>query len=354
MIKTEATYRALQMDSSSSLKEFLMNRKKYHKKYILNEAVEEEDSKASVTGRVVETLLLEPEEFDNRFFMSSCISAPTGLMLAFVEGLYKVTSEATDEFGNINRSFEDIAKDAFALSGFSGKGTGSFDAVIKKFSGSDAEIYYNELRTVKAKGLTVVTTQDVTNSENIVTELKSNFVTSEIVNLVNSSRYTIHNQFQVEGYSVDNHLFKSMIDKVVIDHHERTIQAYDLKCTWNVENFYEEYYLYRRAYIQAYLYFKACESLTFQGELQGYTVLPIQFIVCDSTNYFNPLVYTLGGEDLHDAYVGFEYKGRKYTGVKEIISGLNWAVENDTWNISKENYDNNGILNLTKCKQKGQ
>ena len=68
------------MDSSSSLKEFSVNRKKYHKKYILNEKVEEEDNKASVTGRVVETLLLEPEEFDNRFYMSVCLSAPTGMM----------------------------------------------------------------------------------------------------------------------------------------------------------------------------------------------------------------------------------------------------------------------------------
>jgi hypothetical protein len=79
------------MDSSSSLKEFSTNRRKYYKKYILNENVEEEDNKASVTGRVVETLLLEPEEFDNRFYMSTCASAPTGLMLDFVTALCNQT-----------------------------------------------------------------------------------------------------------------------------------------------------------------------------------------------------------------------------------------------------------------------
>ena len=191
------------MDSSSSLKEFSTNRRKYHKKYILNENVEEEDNKASVTGRVVETLLLEPEEFDNRFYMSTCASAPTGLMLDFVTALCNQTIAATDEFGNVSRSFEEIAKDAYTLSGFKIK----FEAVINKFQGSDAELYYNELRLVKGKGLTVVTVEDVSNAEKIVEELKTNPITSSIVNLVPSARWSVLNQFQVEGYEVDGHQF---------------------------------------------------------------------------------------------------------------------------------------------------
>ena len=150
----------------------------------------------------------------------------------------------------------------------------------------------------------------------------------------------------MEGYSVDGHLFKSMMDKVVIDHNERTIQVYDLKCTWSVENFYEEYYLYRRAYIQAYLYYYAAISLTITGELQGYVVNQPRFIVCDSTNYMNPLIYTLTDSDLMDAYNGFEHKGRTYPGVKQIIADLTWALENDKWNISRENYLNNGQVNV--------
>ena len=110
--KTEAMYRAIEMDSSSSLKEFSMDRKKYHRKYVLGEKIDDKDTQAATIGRIVETLLLEPEEFDNRFYMSSCATAPTGLMLAFVEALYKFTKDATDEFGNISRQFEEIAKDA--------------------------------------------------------------------------------------------------------------------------------------------------------------------------------------------------------------------------------------------------
>lgn len=342
--KTEKEYRAVSLDSSSSLKEFSTNRKAYHKKYVLGEKVEEEDSKASVIGRVVETLLLEPELFDERFHMSVCLSAPTGLMLAFVEALYKHTAAATDEFGNVNRPFADLFLDAYNDSGFKIKP----DAVLNKFQGSDAEIYYDELRKVRSKGLTVVTSEDVTNSEKIVTELKTNFVTSEVVNLVNSAKYSVHNQLQIEGYSIDDHQFKSMIDKVIANHEQRTVSIYDLKCTWNVENFYEEYYLYRRAYIQAYLYYIAVIHLTMNqdSEFYGYVVKNPAFIVCDSTNYYNPLIYTLSDSDLIDAYNGFEHKGRKYPGVGQLIKDLKWAVDNDVWNISRENYINNGIINI--------
>lgn len=346
--KTEAVYRAILLDSSSSLKEFSMDRKKYYNKYYLGKNVEDKDSQAAIMGRLVETLLMEPDEFDKRFYMSACATSPTGNMVTFVENLYRETIDATDEFGNVTKTFEEISKAAFADCGYSGKGNGSYENIIKKFIGSDAEIYYNEIRKVRANNLTVVTSQDVTHAENIVSELRNNFATKDIVNLVNSSRYSVYDQLQVEAYEVDGHLFKSMMDKVIVDHQEKTIQPYDLKCTWSVENFYEEYYLYRRAYIQAYLYYYAAKHLTLDenSELYGYKVNPLQFIVCDSTNYYNPLVYTLSDEDMKDAYEGFVHKGKTYPGVKYLIDELKWAMDMNIWNISKSNYLKKGIVNI--------
>lgn len=350
--KTESTYRAVNLDSSSSLKDFCLDRKKYFRKYIMNEDVEDKDTQAAMMGRVVETLLMESELFDERFYMSACAGAPTGLMLEFVEALYKYTKAATNDEGVVTRSFEDISKDAYVESGFKIK----YEAVIGKFVGSDAEIYYNEICTVRANNLSVVTVQDVTNAERIVEELKNNPITRDIVTLVDSANYKVLNQLQVEDYEVDGHRFKSMMDKVIVDYKKKTVQVYDLKCVWAVENFFEEYYLYRRAYIQAYLYWKAAIKLTEPGSpigATGYEVLPPRFMVCDSTNYFSPLIYTLTLDDINNAYYGFEYKGRKYTGVKTLIQDLQWALDNNTWNISRENSLNNGIVNLTEQWKKG-
>lgn len=341
--KTEAVYRATLLDSSSSLKDFSMDRKKYFRKYILGEDVEDKDTQAATMGRIVETLLIEPEEFDKRFYMSACSEAPSALMLAFVNALYKHTKAATDDDGKITRTFEEISKDAYTESGFKIK----YEAVISKFVGSDAEIYYNEVRTVRSQNLTVVTVEDVNNAEKIVEDLRTNSVTKDVVNLVASKRYSVYNQLQVEGYEVDGHMFKSMMDKVIVDHEQRTVQVYDLKCTWSVENFLEEYYLYRKAYIQAYLYYRAAIFLTTTiEEFDGYTVLPPQFIVCDSTGYYNPLIYTLSEKDLSDAYQGFIHKNREYTGVYKLIEDLTWALETNIWNISRENSINNGLVNI--------
>lgn len=340
-IKKEAAYRQLDMDSSSSLKEFSMNRKKYYKKYILNEKVEEEDNKATTMGRIVETLLLEPEAFDSRFHLSTCPSPPTGLMLDFVEALYSRTMEATNEDGIVTKDFEDICKEAYALSGFKIK----LDAVLNKFIGSDAEVYYKEIREVRSKGLTVVGTDDLANAEKIVEELRNNEFTGPVVNITKDIRYDVHHQLQIEGYELDGHKFKSMLDTVIVDHQEKTIQVYDLKCTWAVENFLDEYYLYRRAYIQAYLYYKAMYK--FRADNQWiYNILPPKFIVCDSTSYMSSLIYALDNDDIENAYHGFEYKGRKYPGVKSIIQDLKWAIENNRWDISRENYISNGIVKI--------
>jgi hypothetical protein len=319
-----------------------MDRKKYHKKYILNQVVEDEESKAATTGRLVETLLMEPHLFDEKFHISTCMSTPTAMMLDFVEALYKYTVEATAEDGTITRSFEDMCKDAYADAGFKI----TLDAVLKKFIGSEAEIYYKEIREVRSKQLTVVTTKEIENAEKIVLELRTNPTTAEIVNLVNDSQYSVFNQLQVEGYEVFGHMFKSMMDKVILDHKSKTVQVYDLKCTWSVENFYSEYYLYRRAYIQGFLYHKAAETWTSEMGYGDYTILLPRFIVCDSTNYSNPLVYVMTQESMDNALNGFEYKGREYPGVAQLIEDLKWTLDNDVWNISRENHINNGIVNL--------
>ena len=177
-------------------------------------------------------------------------------------------------------------------------------------------------------------------------ELKTNPTTAEIVNLIDDVQYSVHNQLQVEGYDVLDHKFKSMMDKVIIDHKAKTVQVYDLKCTWSVENFYSEYYLYRRAYIQGYLYHLGAGFWASEMGYGDYTILFPKFIVCDSTNYANPLVYSMTQKSINNAFNGFEYKGREYPGVAQLIEDLKWALDKDVWNISRENHINNGIVNL--------
>jgi len=138
-----------------------------------------------------------------------------------------------------------------------------------------------------------------------------------------------------------------MLDKVIVNHTDKVISPFDLKCTWAVENFYQEYYLYRKAYIQAFVYHVAIQHYR-NINLPGYSIQPIKFIVCDSTNYYNPLIYALTFADLKEAKEGFEYKDRKYAGVMELVADLEWAQTENVWNFSRANYETNGVVTLKK------
>ena len=52
-------------------------------------------------------------------------------------------------------------------------------------------------------------------------------------------------------------------------------------------------------------------------------------------------------EDLTDAYLCFNHKGRTYPGVKDLVASLSWAHTNNVWDMTKENYNKNGIVNIT-------
>lgn len=344
----ESIYRALDKDSSSSLKVFADNRRKYVKIFIDHLKDEDDDNQddngAIRRGKIVEALLLEPDSFDLKFYLSACAKMPSGLGLAFVNALYKYTVECMDESGQITRSFEDISKDAYRDAGYKLP----YEGIISKFLGSDSEIYFNELLNVKINNLIVVTTFDITMAEKIVEQLKNSYVTDNIVTLESSQNFTVMKQLQIDNYTIDGHPMKSMIDLVIANHRDRILSPFDLKCTWSVENFYENYFLFRKAYIQAFVYYRACLSLCLdvESEFYGYTVEPTQFIVCDSGAFYEPLIYKLTIDDLNDAYTGFEYKGRTYIGVHDIISNLQFCLEHNLWNISRDNYLNRGIVSL--------
>ena len=341
---TERAYRNVLLDSYSSLKDFADDKKKYYKRYVEGQKVEEEENKAMTMGSLVETLLWERDLFDKKFKMSECEKTSTGIMLNFVTALVKCTIDSIDpETNQVSKDFEELSREAHELSGFKI----SYEAVIKKFAGSDDEIYFNELLEVTVNNLIVVGVKEVTNAERIVDELKNNSVTSEIINRISSERWETINQLQIERFEIDGYTLKGMLDYLEIDHLNKVVYPYDLKCTWAVERFFEDGYLYRRYYIQAYVYYTAVKHyIASREDLKGYRVEYMRFIVCDSINYFNPLIYCVTDELMDDAYWGFTHRGRKYVGVGEIIKGLKFAQEMNVWNISMENYLSKGVVEL--------
>jgi len=353
---TEKQYRDLDIDSYSSIKVFIEDRKKYYKKFILKEPIKEESSDSLIFGNLVDCLLFTPEEYDNRFTLSTS-QIPTGQYGKFVEELMRVTIQSVDDNGVVTRGLEDMMEEAYKNVKFDRNGNivdfkrDSFDTVKSKFLGSDLEVHYRQMR--ESFGKQVIEKSMLENAQNVVNELKSNFVTKEVINIENSDKHTVYNQYpivgQLEGTVTGSLPFpaKCLVDKLVIDHEQKSIHIFDLKTAWDNENEFEMNYFKYKYYIQAAVYFYlVVEWKKKIKEIADYSVNYPKFIVAESSNYKNPLIYTTDGNHFQQGMRGFMIRNRYHSGVLKAVREIMWHKENGIWNISKENYEKKGLVKI--------
>lgn len=328
--RSEKEYRRLETLSASDLKTFATeDRRTFFKKCILKQKDEDEEpSRSAKIGSLVHCMLLEPAEFDNKFFMSLCSSPPTGLMEKFVDNLYRHTMANTDESGEVLMEFSDLAKLAYRDSGYKI----SLEAVIKNFKDKEPELYYRERRACGNTGKELICIADRNIAEKVVENLKYHEYTKDIFG-INSLKET-----QIEKFEIDGLPLKAMIDD--IEDLGNKVIVTDLKVTWTNEDFFREYFLKRRADIQAYVYKQAVSSLFPGKEVQ------FRFVVADSTNFNDPLIYEIDDSWDDKTYGGFKYDNRHYIGLHDIIESIKWHTSTNNWTVSKTAFDNLGIIRL--------
>jgi hypothetical protein len=128
---------------------------------------------------------------------------------------------------------------------------------------------------------------------------------------------------------------------MILDDVNMIIQPYDLKTTYDNEEF-DYGYLKNSYYLQQAYY-----TIGLQQVFPGYEILPFKFVVADtSANNRRPLVYELDRNHFEQGMKGFTYNNYKYRGIEELVSAISWANENGIWNVSKENHDSNGKVKL--------
>jgi len=347
---TEKEYRSLEIDNYSSIKDFIDDRKKYYRKWILREDEVQELSNSLIMGSLTDTLIFEPNEFDNRFSLTSA-QAPTGQMLEFTKALYKNSVECRDEDGTLRRNFETLTKEAYNevkfdrngnIVAFKQKGS-SYESILEKFTEGEAILYYRQL--MSSIGKITVELYQVQTAEKLVSTLKNNWVTKNIINLVSDRRYEVYTQlaivFEHKGYKL-----KALLDKLVVDHTLKIISIWDLKTCWdNEKEFQSNWYKYKY-YIQAAVYYLAVLHWAQKEGWGDYQIQFMRFIVADSSNYQNPLIYETDAVNLQQGLEGFVMNGRYYPGVNRAIQDLTWHKANNIWEISKLNHETQGIVKI--------
>lgn len=197
--------------------------------------------------------------------------------------------------------------------------------------------YYKFLVEIEnSEDLIFITPEIKQKADLVVESLLSNLFTRNIIKAFTDTDVPIY--FQIEGY---NKRFKALLDALIIDHENRTIEPWDLKTTSDsTSNFRKAIYKYRYDF-QAAFY---TEALKYQ--YPNYEILPFKFLV-ESTEYpGSPLIYKMSDYALSIGKFGGPIEGKHYSGFLEAIDLLIWHTNNDVWNYTKIEYENNGIITI--------
>ena len=343
---TEKEYRALEIDSYSSLSCFLKDRKAYAREYIYKDKVDKEEKSFLTIGSIVDCLTLTPEEFDDRFLIVKEVKGPTGQMMDYTNCLLNKSITHINGWEEIIPLDDEIMLSCYEQVGFK---RDTFDKVKYRFEKEGRE-YYDFLIKKRQEGIgnkTVITNNDYELAVRISEGLKKSPITGILINRTSDDRTTVINQLPVV-FEYNDYQLKSLMDKVVIDHDKKIIHLYDLKTAYNPEEFENNYYRFNY-YIQASLYWIALRKWAQKkGYIdRGYTVNHMKFIVCDNTNYYSPLIYKTTEEHYVQAISGFYREGKYHKGLNQIINELKWHKRNNIWNISHDNFKEEGEVTIT-------
>lgn len=342
---TEQQYHDLDLMSYSRLKVFTEDRIKYMRLFERpTKKKKGADTPATRFGSLVDCKLLEPKSFEERFVIARN-PKPSGQMGKFVEMLYELTLEVTDEDGFVTSDIDVLMEEAYNRVSYNEEGEKvaflkkDFGKVVIDFTKGPSK-YYEEMRNNTGKML--VTMKDIEKAEQLVGILKTHRVTRKLMSIETGGDYEVRNQEMI-FFNVHGHECKSMVDKLFINHKKKIIQPFDLKTTYFIEGFLFNYLKYRY-YIQAGLYDYAVKALAKREGLEDYTTLPMKFIAADSNCYYDPLIYTLDEMNLKQAQKGFSIDDKYFMGVDQAMNDIHWHRETNIWTSSKTNYDNLGII----------
>ena len=137
-------------------------------------------------------------------------------------------------------------------------------------------------------------------------------------------------------YPFHGNLLKAMLDQVVIDHVNKTIQPCDTKTTADyVSNFPSNIVKYRYD-LQAENYNAAIKA--WRDELYpSYEILPFKFIVVSSQQTSKCLVFSIDPIDWRNRYNNFRFN--KLRGLTEIIDNFTWHRDNQVFEYPREMYE---------------
>ena len=321
-------YRSIKKMNQSLLKKILISPSAF-----IAQQQKQGDSNEShfVLGSLVDDMLLNPEVLEDKYFKMKAVDLSDALKL-ITQYIYDVFS--TYEDGEWNDKLLDSAILKACLT-YSYQPRWGDDAKIKNIR-KNGEDYFIAL--TESKGRKIVADSEYNKATIAVASLKADPITG--VYLKESKDCTIirHKVIQFELNGVE---MKCELDKVYINHVDKTITPIDYKTTGlPITLFNKEFWKYRYDFQAAtYTYGLQKDPEMLEYAAKGYKFLNFRYIVVEMDSTNSPMVFRIPQSVIKIGYKGGERSsGWKLEGLIQAIERYKFHIEIDNWDYPQEYY----------------
>lgn len=345
-------YRKIIALNQSMLKVYESNPFQFYKEFVLKEEKKDKNSQAILIGSVVDFGLLEckgdmtkfEQELDKGFVMFHEVKG-TSQQYTLADLIFDESVRHVDADGKITTSFLTRFTDAFTKAQADGLyKRKTLEWALEDFANSKANEYL-KLR-IQAVGKKVIDIRVIDKAKFIISQLMTDPFTRHIFNQEGTLTH-VPIEWTYTTLFGNQIPCKQEVDHLTIDHEQKKVIISDLKCNYDNEMFDYSYLKYGYYIQNAFYRLGVREWLDKNGMCEYEIVDGMRFIVADTSgNNRRPLIYHTSMNDVEKGLNGFYINGLHYEGVYGLMEGVSWAMENGIYNITKQNFENNGIVPL--------
>lgn len=275
------------------------------------------ESPSLLFGSLVDTLLTEPEEFDNKFIVASFPEISDSLK-EIAMFLYK-------QYGSEYNSIDNIPDNILSKVGitFNYYSNSKFDNLRVKKIKEECSYYYQLL--ILSDNKILISNEDYNEALSCVDILKIDPMTSKYFTDIDIWDNNIERIYQLKFKGeYENILLRGMLDLVVVDHKEKIIYPIDLKTSFKEEYNFPKSFIDWNYHIQAQLYtYLLEETIKSDSYFKDFKVSNYRFVVINKKTK-SPLVWEYkDSKAIVDTFYGKnkQYKCRNW---RNILKELNY------------------------------
>ena len=283
-------------------------------------------------GKITDLLMFEPHKYKEEFYVFDG-TKPTATLgnLADIILLNYEKMPSDEELLKIVK-----------INGY-WSGTKDEDKLIKKWDDENFRSYIENM--FRAKGKTLITNEMFMNAQDLVHTLKTHSHSKHIFRDPHKHE-DFYDQYPLE-FKYRDFVFRGIIDRLIINHADKTIQMVDLKTgSPGALNFMSSFMSYRY-YLQEAIYSLGVEYIREKLGLDDeYDLLPFLFAYIGGNEHL-PIVYEVTDTWHKAAINGFKTRnGYEYKGLNELLDEIKWHWSNQKFDLPRDVYEKDGCLTL--------